>query len=261
MVAAGKWISPPVGTTNALAVARAPYDDVGRRCGRQIGLQLPTGPAALGGGGQPPDRRDLAVEVLARAQGRRRVAVAVDGLEPPLGDPLVGRRGIDAVQRELPGEQRGVGLDHRLAGLGDLVVADRRGGEGVVVVTEGVRTDDRAVDPAVPALPDPPEPVDQVVVADVAPAAGLHVVGVDAAQQGRHLGARVVVGVHGVVHEARVDVAVVQRGLAADLLVGAPLLAGVDHRLGGERRGGEGGGVVGSGARRAGVAPSAVAAR
>ena len=119
-----------------------------------------------------------------------------------------------------------------MLGCGDLVVADRRGREGVVVVAEGVGADHRAVDAAVPALPDPAEPVDEVVVADVAPAAGLHVVGVDAAQERRHLGPRVVVGVDGVVHEAGVHVAVVQRRRVAHPLVGAPLGARVDHRRG-----------------------------
>ena len=185
MVAAGKWISPPVGTTK-------PSPSLARRT-TMSGAGVD---ARLDSSCRPDQPRwaaaascrivgILRVEVLARARGRRRVAVAVDRLEVPLGDPLLGRRGVDAVQRELPGEQRGVGLDHRLAGLGDLVVADRRHREGVVVVAEGVRADDGAVDAAVPALPDPAEAVDQEVVADVAPAAGLHVVGVDAAQDAR----------------------------------------------------------------------------
>ncbi len=94
-----------------------------------------------------------------------------------------------------------------------LEVADRRHRERVVVVVEGVGADDRAVDAAVPALPDPAEPVDEEVVADVGPAAGLRVVRVDAAQDARHLGARVVVGVDRVVDEAGVHLEVVQRAL------------------------------------------------
>ena len=59
----------------------------------------------------------------------------------------------------------------------------------------------------------------------------LRVVGVDAAQDPGHLGARVVVGVDRVVDEAGVHLAVVQRALVAHPLVGAPLGARVDHRL------------------------------
>ena len=47
----------------------------------------------------------------------------------------------------------------------------------------------------------------------------------------RHLGARVVVGVHRVVDEAGVHLEVVQRALVAHPLVGAPLGARVDLRL------------------------------
>ena len=92
--------------------------------------------------------------------------------------------------------------------------------------------DDGLVDAAEATLPDPAEPVDEEVVADVAPAAGLHVVGVDAAQDRRDLGLGVVVGVDRVVHETAGDAAVAQGALVADALVGAPLGAGEDRRLG-----------------------------
>ena len=135
------------------------------------------------------------------------------------------------MQRELPREELAVGPQHHVGGLDGVEVADRRHREGVLVVVERVRADDRLVDAAVAALPDPAEPVDEEVVADVAPAAGLHVVGVDAAQDRRHLGLGVVVGVDRVVDEAAADRAVAQGALVADALVGAPLGAGVDRRL------------------------------
>ena len=75
-------------------------------------------------------------------------------------------------------------------GCACLEVADRRHRERVVVVAEGVRADDGTVDAAVPALPDPAEAVDEEVVADVGPAAGLRVVRVDAAQDRRAPGPR-----------------------------------------------------------------------
>ena len=140
-----------------------------------------------------------------------------------------GRVGPDVVERQLPGEQPGVGVEHRRRRLGDVEVADRRHREGDLVVAEGVRPDDGTVDAAVAALPDAAEAVDEVVVADVAPAAGLRVVRVDAAQQRGHLVRGVVVGVDRVVDEAGLHGAVARRRLLAHLLVGAPLGTRVDR--------------------------------
>src|SRR5438046_623775 len=81
-------------------------------------------------------------------------------------------------------------------------VADQRGAEGVGVEATGVRTDDRLVDAAVAAFPDAAEAVDEEVVADVAPAVAVDVVGVDRPDDARHLRLRVAVGVVGVVDEA-----------------------------------------------------------
>ncbi len=134
------------------------------------------------------------------------------------------------MQRELPREELAVGAQHHVGGLHGVEVADGRHRERVLVVVERVRAHDRLVDAAVAALPDPAEPVDEEVVADVAPAAGLHVVGVDAAQDRRHLRLGVVVGVDRVVDEAAADRAVAHGALVADALVGTPLGAGEDGR-------------------------------
>lgn len=220
-----------------LAVAGPPHHEVGVRGRGQVVLELASRPAALRRCGELPDLRDVRVEVAAGAGGLAGVAVAVDGLEVLRADPLLRGRGGDAVQRELPREERAVRLHHRRGRLLDVVVADRRHRERVVVVAQGVRTDDGAVDAAVARLPDPAEAVDHEVVADVAPALGLGVVRVDAADDPGHLVARVVVGVHRVVDEARVHLVVVQRGLVTHPLVGTPLGAAVDHRLGRVARG------------------------
>ena len=243
-----------------LPVAGPPCHQVGVRRRGDVGLELPAGPPTLRLGREATDVRQPGVEVLARTCGGRRVAVAVDRLEGLLADLLAGGGGVDAVQRELPGEERAVRLDHRARRLLDVVVADRRHRERVVVVVQGVRADHRAVDAAVPALPDPPEPVDEVVVADVRPAAALGVVRVDAAQDARHLVARVVVGVHRVVDEAGVHLAVVQRARAAHALVGAPLGTRVDLRLRGEGRSLQGDlvGAVVAGARLGGEGAAGV---
>ncbi len=203
-------------------------------------------------GGEAADRRELVVQVLARAGGGPGVAVPVDGLEGAAADVLRPVHRVDARHAELPGEQRAVGPQHRLRGARGLEVADRRHRERVVVVAEGVGADDRARDPAVAALPDPAELVDQEVVADVAPALGLGVVRVDAAQHARDVVARVVVGVDRVVHESGADRAVA-RAAVAHPLVGAPLLAGEDRRPRGRRRGGLELDRVLAGGRRLGV--------
>ena len=223
---------PPVGGSA--------HQQVGAAGRRQVGLPLPARPVLLGGRRVGPDHRQLGVEVPPRAGGRGGVAVPVDRRERGGADPLPGRVGRDPVQRQLPGEQRTVGPEHGVGGAGGLVVADGRHRERVVVVAQGVGADDGAIHAAVPALPDPTEPVDQEVVADVAPAARPHVVGVDPAQQRGHLGAGVVVRVDRVVDEAGMHLVVVQRTLLADRLVRAPLRPGEDLGLGGVRRRTEG---------------------
>ncbi len=244
------------GDDEAAAVAGAADDHVGVRRAHEVGLRggvadldrrrSRSGPGGRGRRGRAtrdgvrPDVGELGVEVPAGAGGRAGVAVAVDRRELRPAHLLGHRRGVDPVQAELPGEERAVGLEHHLGRLDDVEVADRRHRERVVVVAQGVGTDDGLVDPAVTPLPDPTEAVDEEVVADVAPAAGLHVVGVDAAEDPRHLRLGVVVGVDRVVHEAGADRAVAQGALVADRLVGTPLGAAEDRRLGGLARGLEG---------------------
>ena len=113
----------------------------------------------------------------------------------------------------------------------------------------GVRPGDGLVDAAVAALPDAPPLVDQEVVAHVSVAAALDVEGVDAADDRRHVLGLVAVRVDRVVHEPGLDLAVLH-GAPAQALVGTPLRAGVDPRLGrglGAARRGAPGGRVGGG--------------
>ena len=187
-----------------------------------------------------PHVRQLRVEVATRAGGLADVAMAVDRGQPAVLHPDPCRVGRDVVEGELPGEQPRVGSEHRLWRRGDVEVPDRRHREGHLVVAQGVCPDDRTADAAVATFPDAAEPVDEEVVADVAPAAGLRVVGVDAAQQRRHLGRGVAVGVHRVVDEPRLDRAVARPGLVPQAFVGAPLGAGVDVGLRCDLHGAEG---------------------
>ena len=85
------------------------------------------------------------------------------------------------------------------------------------------------------------------------------------AQQRRHLGRGVVVGVHRVVDEPGLHGAVARRALFAHLLVGAPLRPRVDVGLRGSRHGAERHGVldavaVGRGPDACGPAPAVPAA-
>ena len=220
---------------DALAVAGPPDDQVGLGGADEVALEVAPRPVGLGGRGELADHGDLRVEVLARAGRRRGVTVAVDRLEVLAADALDRAARGDAVQRQLPREQRAVRLRaSSVARLDQLEVADRRHGEGVRVVVERVRADHRTVDAAVAAFPDPTEAVDEEVVADVGPAAGLRVVGVDRPEDGRHVLALVVVGVDRVVHETAVHLEVRRRAVA-HRLVGTPLGARVDHRLGRDR--------------------------
>ncbi len=167
------------GQHDRAAVAAALEDEVGVGVVDQVGLQR----ADLDGGrgdrgapllldlvGQAPDPRELRIEVAPGTGRGPGVAMAADRCERAGADPLAHRGRVHPAERELPGEEAAVGPDHLVRGLGRLVVAQRRHRERVVVVAEGVGADDGPIDPAVPTLPDPAEPVDQVVVADVAPA-------------------------------------------------------------------------------------------
>ena len=72
VVGAGKWMRPPVGTTNASPSLGASYDEIGRGGRREVGLELAPAPAALVGRGHLPDHRELVVEVLPRDRRWRR---------------------------------------------------------------------------------------------------------------------------------------------------------------------------------------------
>src|SRR3954452_20689900 len=96
-----------------------------------------------------------------------------------------------------------------------------------------VRTDDGAADPAVAAFPDPPEAVDEQVVADVAPATGLHVVGVVGPDHSRYVARGVAVRLRSVVYDDRDIGPRVVRSTATHRLVRAPVVAGVDVTEGG----------------------------
>src|SRR5680860_129906 len=97
------------------------------------------------------------------------------------------------IRDRLPRHQPAIGTQHCRGWPCDVEVAECRHRERVLVVAEGVCTDDGSVHAAVPALPDPPELVDDVVVADVAPAPGLRVIRVDTAHDRGHLSTRVAV--------------------------------------------------------------------
>ena len=95
-------------------VAGAAHHDVGVAAADEVGLRSRVadlerrrrrGRGRSGGRSERPDRRELGVEVLAGARRLAGVAVTVDRLERGLAD-LLGRRGrVDAVERELPGEE------------------------------------------------------------------------------------------------------------------------------------------------------------
>src|SRR4051794_5381722 len=76
------------------------------------------------------------------------------------GHELVRRRRVAEVQPELPSKQALVRGQHHRRWLRAGERADRSGAEAVLVDPAGVRTDDRAVDSAVPAFPDATEAVD-----------------------------------------------------------------------------------------------------
>ena len=186
-----------------------------------------------GPAGAPLPMRAMVPERIAGSRLYRRwpgalgpvdVTVAEDRV---VGLPAVQHRlaRVDAVDGELPREQPLVGADHGRRRRRRAEVADRRHGERLGVVTDGVGADHRTVHAAGAALPDPAEAVHQEVVADVVPAQARHVVGEDAAQDARHLAGGVVVGADRVVDEAALDGAVA--GSRADeALVRPPLPCG-----------------------------------
>ena len=148
------------------------------------------------------------------------------------GHHLRRRARVDVRQVEPPGDQRD---ERRARGVGQrraLAVADVGDADAARVEAERLGPDHVARDAAVAALPDLPEAIDEVVVANVVPAVRLHVVGVDRAQDRRHLGLGVVVRRVRVVHEDHVHGAGVQRVRPSQALVCAPLGARVDdgHR-------------------------------
>ncbi len=190
-------------------------------------------------GGQRPEGRKLRVELHARALGVEAVAVTgylaervgLSGHELLARVVLLGRarhqRGaagrVTAVLAELVGGHPGGRLQGGVRRAGVRVVADDRDAGRLVVETVGVRAHDGLVDATLPALEDRPALVDEEVVAEVAPAVGLHVVDVQGPYDGRGLGA-VVGAVRGVVHEDGLDHAAFQvdRALVVQGLVRPP---------------------------------------
>ncbi len=100
----------------------------------------------------------------------------------------------------------------------------------------GVRTDDRSVDASAAALVDATVGVDQEVVANVVPAVRAHVVGVDRADDRRHVARRVAVRRVGVMNEDHAHRVGVARGRPAHRLVRAPPCPRDDGRLTRRRR-------------------------
>jgi hypothetical protein len=205
--------------------------------------------------------------VLAGAQGVAGVAVAGDDVEV---DRLAGRvavavataRGegdaavrVGTVQAQLPAEELPEAGHDRVRHRARLMVAEGGDPHRVGVEAPGVRADHRPVHAAPATLVQAPEAVDQEVVADVRPAERLGVVGVDRPDHAGHLGGRVVGCAGGVVHEPGLDRLAVAGEAVAKRLVGAPLGARHDRRLGhgGRARGHRLGDDVGVGLGGAGV--------
>jgi hypothetical protein len=187
------------------------------------------------------DRRQQRVQAVAGAVGAGDVAMARDRVQLhglPLrvagGATAGGRDGrgrIDVVDVELPGQQPLDGVERdggrRLRHEG----ADEGDAHGPGVEPAGVRADHRLGDPAGAALVDGPEAVDEEVVADVAPAVRLHVVGVDAPDDRRGVLLGVVGRPRGVVDDAELQPAGVRGLVDPQRLVGAPLSPSDDLRL------------------------------
>ena len=209
---------------------------------------------------------------VTRAGGVAHVAVAADRVEADLRTERVfgvGASGrgehrcperVAVVQAELPGVEVVEGGDRGIARRHRGVGAQQRGGEGVLVEPARVCAEDRPGDAAVTPLPDHAEAVDQEVVADVAPALRLDVIGVDPAQHARHVGGGVVVGRVGVVDETDLDRRAVAGSAAAAVegsqrLVGAPLGPGA---YGGLRLTGEAAADVAVGSRSAALVPGSM---
>ncbi len=116
------------------------------------------------------------------------------------------------------------GLDGR--GRGEVTEHHHAG--AVRVEALGVAADDVLGDAAGARFPDAPEAIDGEVVGDVVPAVGVHVVALDAAQEGGDVLAAVRVRVHRVVDDSDLEVGCVHRrnrGLAS-----APCRAAEDRR-------------------------------
>ena len=103
-----------------------------------------------------------------------------------------GRTGrVDVVLGHLPGRQGADRVDHRLGGVGGLVVAQRRDRHRLIVDADRVGPGAHLIQRPVATLVPGAELVDEEVVPDVAPAQGLGLVQVDRP----HLGAGLLLGV------------------------------------------------------------------
>ena len=255
----------PVGARNA-APAGQPRAELHRRRialpgEAQVGRpRVPLGRAARDPDGWParakllldalPNRRQPGIEVVAGALGRDAVAVAGDGVQAVAPQRravaarphvVLGAGRVDAVPLGHERQRLDQRVDLGRARLARLEVAEQRDPDRAVVVVERVPGHDAVADDlapvasvrlaTAPALVDPAAAVDQQVVADVAPALGDGVVGVDRADVGLRVAE---VAVRGRVVDDQ------QRGrdeggrplvdavLEAQRLVGAPGLAADD---------------------------------
>ena len=135
---------------------------------------------------------------------------------------------VGAVEEQPPGQQRHDRIDRGLGWASRPEVAQHRNAHRAGVEAVGVRADHGDLG-KVAARPGPPEPVDEKVVADVIPAVGVDVVGLDRPDHRRHVLSAVAVGVHRVVEYRQPCsdgcVVATERGRAA-----APVLPRVDLR-------------------------------
>ena len=109
---------------------------------------------------------------------------------------------VDTVKRALPAEEPSERVDHRLTRVGVAEGAEHGHTHALGVEAECVPTDGRRLDHSVAGLPDPAEPVDDEVVADVVPAAGVDMERSDSPQERRDVRLGVVVVVDGVMNDS-----------------------------------------------------------